>query len=81
MFIKVTYKNEEKEEEDIVKYYVLDNKTDYKETIYYTLSNVDNKIVMCLRVSDFTYPCLLKLLIVIWLLVTLSQQVAEELAG
>lgn len=46
MFIKVTYKNEEKEEEDIVKYYVLDNKTDYKETIYYTLSNVDNKIVI-----------------------------------
>ena len=46
MFIKVTYKNEEKEDEDIVKYYVLDNKTDYKETIYYTLSNVDNKIVI-----------------------------------
>ena len=46
MFIKVTYKNEEKEEEDIVKYFVLDNKTDYKETIYYTLSNVDNKIVI-----------------------------------
>ena len=46
MFIKVTYKNEEKEDEDIVKYYVLDNKTDYKESIYYTLSNVDNKIVI-----------------------------------
>lgn len=45
-FIKVTYNNEEKEDEDIVKYYVLNNNTGYKESIYYTLSNVDNKIII-----------------------------------
>ena len=39
-------KNEEDEDKPIIKYYVLDNNTDYKETIYYTMSKFNNKIVI-----------------------------------
>lgn len=46
LFLKLTYKNEEDEEKPIVKYYVLDNKTEYKESIYYTLSTYNNKILI-----------------------------------
>ena len=46
LFLKPTYKNEEDEDKPIIKYYVLDNNTDYKETIYYTMSKFNNKIVM-----------------------------------
>lgn len=46
LFLKLTYKNEEDEDKPIIKYYVLDNNTDYKETIYYTMSKFNNKIVI-----------------------------------
>ena len=46
LFLKLTYKNEENKEEPIVKYYVLDNKTEYKESTYYTLSKYNNKILI-----------------------------------
>ena len=43
-FIKVSYENPENEEENIEKYYVLDNSTEYAEVAYYTFSSIDNKI-------------------------------------
>lgn len=43
IFIKITYQQEDKEE---VKYYILDNKTDYKNLTYYTLSKYNNKITI-----------------------------------
>lgn len=46
LFLKLTYKNVEDEGEPIIKYYVLDNNTDYKETTYYTMSKFNNKIVI-----------------------------------
>lgn len=42
-FIKVTYEKEDKEE---IKYYILNNKTDYKNLTYYTLSKYNNKITI-----------------------------------
>ena len=39
-------KNKDDENNDVYKYYVLNNTTDYKETTYYTFSNVGNKIVI-----------------------------------
>ncbi len=38
--------NKDEEDKDVYKYYVLNNTTDYKETVYYTFSNVGNKIVI-----------------------------------
>lgn len=46
LFLKLTYDNTENEEEPIVKYYALNNDTEYSETIYYTMSKYDNKIVI-----------------------------------
>ena len=46
LFLKLTYKNPEDEEEPIIKYYILDNDTEYEETTYYTMSKYDNKIVI-----------------------------------
>lgn len=46
MFLKVIYENEEDEEEPIIKYYKLSNNTDYNETIYYTMSKYNNKIII-----------------------------------
>lgn len=46
LFLRLTYKNEEDEDNDINKYYVLDNQTEYKESIYYTLSTYNNKILI-----------------------------------
>ncbi len=46
LFLKLTYKNEENKDEPIVKYYALDNKTEYKESTYYTLSKYNNKILI-----------------------------------
>lgn len=43
IFIKVTYEEEDKER---VKYYILDNKTNYKDLTYYTLSKYNNKITI-----------------------------------
>ena len=43
-FLRSSSKDEE--ENDVFRYYVLDNTTDYKETKYYTFSNVGNKIVI-----------------------------------
>lgn len=52
MFIRVNYKNEEnKDGEDISKYYILENNTDYKETIYYTMSIKNNKVTI--NTDDF----------------------------
>ncbi len=42
-FIKVTYEKEDKEE---IKYYILNNKTGYKNLTYYTLSKYNNKITI-----------------------------------
>lgn len=44
LFIRVTYKNEDNENE--YNYYVLDNKTDYSENVYYTFSGTNRKIVI-----------------------------------
>ena len=46
LFLKLTYENPEDEEKPIIKYYALDNGTEYKETIYYTMSKYDNKIII-----------------------------------
>lgn len=46
LFLKLTYENKEEPENNINKYYVLDNNTYYEETTYYTLSKYDNKIVI-----------------------------------
>lgn len=46
LFLKLTYENEEDEEKPIIKYYSLNNNTNYKETVYYTMSKYDNKIVI-----------------------------------
>lgn len=43
-FIKLTY--EEEEQEEIAKYYVLDNQTDYHTLTYYTLSKYNNTITI-----------------------------------
>ena len=42
MFLKLVYDNPDKEDEDIIKYYGLDNMTDYNETVYYTMSKYNN---------------------------------------
>ncbi len=46
MFIRLTYDNSEDVENDLVRYYVLNNQTDYQETIYYTVSNYNKKIII-----------------------------------
>lgn len=46
LFLKLTYKDEEDEEKQIAKYYILDNQTEYKESTYYTLSTYNNKILI-----------------------------------
>ena len=46
LFLKLTYNNPEDEENPILKYYVLDNNTEYGKTVYYTMSKYDNKIVI-----------------------------------
>ena len=45
-FIKLVYENEEDAENPIEKYYILDNQTEYNDTIYYTFSKYNNKIVI-----------------------------------
>ena len=55
LFIKVTFKNFE-DDKKIIRYYALDNKTDYKETKYYTMSNVNNKVLIN---SDNDYPTMM----------------------
>lgn len=46
LFLKLIYDDPEKEDKDIVKYYVLSNDTEYKDVTYYTLSKFNNKIVI-----------------------------------
>ena len=46
IFLKLTYQNEENKDKPINKYYILDNKTEYKESTYYTLSKYNNKILI-----------------------------------
>ena len=53
LFIKVIFNNYEDEEDKIIKYYALENKTDYEETKYYTMSSVNNEIIIN---SDNDYP-------------------------
>lgn len=43
-------------EEEVYKYYALNNTTQYKETIYYTFSNINNKIVIN---SEDSYPTMM----------------------
>ena len=45
-FLKLVYENNEDPEEPIVKYYILRNDTEYNETVYYTMSKYNNKIVI-----------------------------------
>ena len=44
LFLKLTYANSEDEDEPIVKYYRLNNNTEYKDILYYTMSWYGNKI-------------------------------------
>lgn len=50
MFIRLSYKDEEKSTEENIKYnykyYILDNQTEYEETTYYTLSEFNKKILI-----------------------------------
>ena len=46
LFIKAIYENKEDPENKIEKYYILDNKTEYADTEYYTFSTVNNKIII-----------------------------------
>ena len=46
LFLKLTYENKEDKDNPIYKYYVLKNNTDYNESIYYTLSKYNNKIII-----------------------------------
>lgn len=46
LFLKLIYENEEDNENNILKYYVLNNETKYNETEYYTLSKYNNKIII-----------------------------------
>ena len=54
MFLRSKNNNEDGDE--IYKYYRLDNTTEYKDTVYYTFSNVGNKIVIN---SDSEYNTLM----------------------
>lgn len=56
LFIKVTFSNYEDEDNKIIKYYALDNKTDYKETKYYTMSNVNHEVIIN---SENDYPTMM----------------------
>ena len=44
LYLRSSHKDDK--EKDVYKYYGLNNKTDYKETTYYTLSKTGNKIVI-----------------------------------
>lgn len=44
LFLKLTYENPDNDEDNIVKYYALNNDTSYDDTIYYTMSKYGNKI-------------------------------------
>jgi len=48
LFIRTTHKEITEDEEEIIsyKYYSLDNKTEYKETTYYTMKKYNNKILI-----------------------------------
>lgn len=46
LFIKVSFKNYENEEEKIIKYYALNNKTDYNDIKYYTMSKYNKEITI-----------------------------------
>lgn len=46
LFLKLTYENIEDEEKPIIKYYALNNETEYKDTTYYTMSKYNNKIII-----------------------------------
>ena len=47
IFIRTTHKETIEDEEQITyKYYILDNKTEYKDTTYYTMSKYNRKIVI-----------------------------------
>lgn len=57
IFLKITYENYEDEKQaDEIKYYRIDNQTDYEKTTYYTMSKYDNEITIN---SDNDYPTLM----------------------
>lgn len=56
MFLKITYINYENEDENIVKYYKINNETEYKDTTYYTMSKKDNEVKIS---SDNDYPTMM----------------------
>lgn len=49
-------KETENKEKNHYKYYAISNKTDYEETIYYTSSNLNNKVILN---SEETYPTMM----------------------
>ena len=55
-FLFLRYKDTNDKGEEIYKYYSLKNDTTYKETTYYTLSNVNNKITIN---SEESYPTMM----------------------
>ena len=46
LFLRLEYDNAEEKEKPIYKYYVLNNKTEYDNITYYTLSKYNNKIMI-----------------------------------
>lgn len=56
MFLKITYINYENEDENIVKYYRINNETDYKDTTYYTMSKSNNEVKIS---SENDYPTMM----------------------
>lgn len=53
LFLRLKYNNEEGEE--LFKYYRLENNTKYKDTVYYTFTNIGNKIIIS---NDMDYNTL-----------------------
>lgn len=56
IFLKITYINYENEDENIVKYYRINNETDYKDTTYYTMSKANNEVKIS---SENDYPTMM----------------------
>lgn len=57
LFVKITYENYEDETaEDEIKYYRIDNQTEYDKTTYYTMSKYNNEIIIS---SENEYPTLM----------------------
>lgn len=55
-YLFVAYKYQDEDGNDKYKYYALNNNTEYPETIYYTMSNYDKKIIIN---SEEEYPTMI----------------------